>query len=200
MPKSVIRLSLRPRSKTPYVPGQIFWSLLVVPLALVIVFAMYLAVASVFENIRFGRSADQIVEIVSTSRNYAAREKAFASYEGEDILASLSNAGLVSVNSVSSPMTLVNSWNGKVTALAAHPSIIRIETIVPARNCRRLAIFFAKDVRALDVQLMEARQDGQFLWRRFYDRQTSRAPREEDVEAACSQGNDVSLAFVLGVR
>lgn len=197
--RPVIRFSVSARARS-FSSSRIFLSLLAFPLIIIIAVAIYLAVTSVFENIRFGRAADQIVDIVSSARNYAAREQNFASHEGEDIISDLTNAGLVSGNTVSTPASLTNAWNGRVTVVASSPSVIRIETAVPARDCRRLAMFFAKDIHTMEVQIMEARQDGQNLWRRFYDRDVNQGiPREEDVEAACAQ-NEVSLAFVLGVR
>ena len=196
----MIKLSIRPRLRVTLFSSRVLTSILVVPLIFVITGAIWIAASSVFENIRFARSVDQIIDIISTSRNFAAREQSFASQENDDVLAALDRGGLMTVSPEGTPRTVMNPWRGRVTVQTVSPSVMRIETTTPSRDCRRLVLFFLKDARSMGVQLMEARQDPQSLWRRFYSRQNVRIPRSEDVEAACSQGESSILALVLGVR
>jgi len=198
-------LSIHARSKAifisgKFVPGKIVSALLVLPMVVVLTAAIWLAVASVIENVHFQQAVDQIINIVDISRNYAVQDRNFATQSNEDVLVSLSRAGMISLNASGTPLSVVNPWGRKVIVFSPRYSIVRIETSVPDHDCRRLAMFFAKDIKALGVQSMEARTNPKGLWRRFYDRRYTAIPGESDVEAACDLGSDMTLALIFGVR
>lgn len=205
-------LSLQSHSKSflnsaKAVPKKILGTVYVLPILFVIGLALMLAVASILENVRFRQSVDQLLNIVDISRHYAAQEKSFATHPNEDLLGTLLLAGMMSisdggmsVNASTSPATLTNPWQRKITVSSPQPSMMRIETSVPDHVCQRLALFLSKDAKGMGVLLMEARSGDQGIWRHFFDISRPVRPREADLDAACDLGNNMTLAVVLGVR
>ncbi len=183
-------------------------TILFVPLLAVIVFAIWVSVSSISENVRFGRGVDQLVQIISTTRHLAAKNPTMFITPGANAILEMQHAGAslpgqVGPNAVNAAnglsMFVKNPWDGTISATIYKPSVIRIETSLPARACLKSATFLARDVRGLGIQLMETRTTMQAEWQRFFDRQSTASIQAKDIEAACLQGT-VTLALVIGVR
>jgi len=160
-----------------------------------------LALASVLENIRFARATGQILGFIAAARDYAIREKGFALQPGEDALLVLTRADTITdVTIGESSVTMYNPWHGIVTATVSMPSIVRLETEVPVRDCRRLALFFIKEAGSLGFQAMEAREGATGAWRRFYDGVSIHIPGSRSIEAACGETSRTIVALVFMVR
>src|SRR6202044_620374 len=133
-------------------------------------------------------TTDQILHLVTITHNVAASEPSFAAQAGEDLLGELAHAGLIYGTTDGKPVALENSWNNYIVAVASAPSMMRIETTMPARDCRRLALFFLKNGADIGLHIMEAHEDAGKVWRRFYDRTSALyAPNNQVVESACGE-------------
>lgn len=172
--------------------GSYSFSLLVVT---VLAAAIALVVMSFYENIRFARGTDQIINLVAGARSAGIQDQNFAQRPGEDLIDALRREGQLAG---SEGQPLDNPWQGNMRIRTVKPSIIRIETDVPVNECRRLALFFAKAARDLGLQSMEARE-GTGIWRLFYDLSQSRVSSRA-VEAACGQEPQAELALVLRIK
>lgn len=177
---------------------------LAVPVAAIIIVGVVIAVASVMENVRFSDATRQIHDLTKGAREFAEREAHFATQTGDNLIPALAHAGLVPGTSTTEEVTkLTNPWGGEVLLVAAAPSVVRLETYVPVRNCRRLALFFGQDPAAFRILAMDAREGGAGFWRRFYVTHTSAGLAsidERQVQAGCGQLSQASLAFVIQVR
>jgi hypothetical protein len=176
-------------------------ALVLFPTAVVILAAIGTSGAAIIENIRFARATDQILRLVATTHDVALTDKNFASQPNEDLLGELVHGGLISGAIAGRPVTLHNPWNGTVTSMAMAPSVMRIETNMPARDCRRLALFFVKNGTDLGLNFMETHEDAGKTWHRFYDRASGLlAPSNQPVEAACGTAPQVTLALAFLLR
>src|SRR5262249_36190573 len=128
--------------------------LVIVPVAAVIVAAIALAAASMVESARLSPATGQILNLVAPAPDFSAREAKSPRRPGEARIAAVPQAGRVGTAAGEGPPAyLNNSWNGAVRAVAAAPSEMRVETDVPPRACRRLALFFAGSAAGLGVQI-----------------------------------------------
>ncbi len=170
--------------------------------AIIIAAAIGVAGASMLENMRFARATDQIIALVAPARDLAAHDKNFAAQPGEDLLASLARARAVpNIVTTSQPAVMANAWQGSVHASVASSGVMRIESDVPAHDCRRLALFLAKNGGDSGLQLMEARQESAAQWQRLYDNTLPTAVNESQVQAACGQApQQVTLAMAFRLR
>ena len=184
--------------------GDLSTYLVGIPVAAMILFAVYLANASVTENLRFARASDQLLNIISVARDYATRESGFATRPDEDVVRTLARTGMVpglAIDEDTNEITkLKNSWGGAITVVTPFYSVLRLETFIPTRDCRRLALFFVDDASGLGFEAMEARENGTGAWRRFYDRAQAHALNARAVEAACGQAPNALLALIFRAR
>lgn len=175
-----------------------------VPVAAVIILGVIIAIASVIENIHFSDATRQIHDLMKASHEFAGRESQFATQTGDNLIPALAHAGLIPGVAATEQLTkLFNPWGGEIILTTAAPSVIRLETDVPVRNCRRLALFFGQDPVAFHILAMDAREGGAGFWRRFYTTYTSAglaAINELAVQAGCGELPQASLAFTVQVR
>jgi hypothetical protein len=166
------------------------------PVVVIVLVAVGIAIAAMRENVRFAHATDQVIGLVASVRDFSAHEKTFAIQSGEDVLATLARNGLIAAPiNVGPPVTLANPWRGAVRAFVAEPYLIRLETNLPAHECQRLAIFFARSSGAVGLQVMEAHEGVDGGWRRFYDAVHGTNLTEKQVEAACGHGPQSTLAM-----
>lgn len=190
-----------PPSRNDSLPKQALRALVLLATAVVIIAAFWTTGAAILENIRFARATGQILHLIAAAHEFAMTDKNFATQPNEDILSDLTRAGLISGVTDGTPMMLINPWKGIVTSTASAPSAMRIEAHVPARDCRRLALFFVKNGVDLGLSIVEAHAEGEKLWQRFYDREAGmRTPSNQRTEDACEQVPVVTLALVFVLR
>jgi hypothetical protein len=182
-------------------PEAVLRTIAAVPVAAIIFFAVWVAAASVYENICFSRANDQIFGLVAAARDYAGREKNFASQDGEDLLPLLVRAGSpISVTGADQSVHMTNPWHANVKLTAAPPNAIRVETDVPVRDCRRIAASIVKDAANLGLKMMEAQEGVTGAWRRFYDDKLPLADDARPIVAACGQAPEANLALIFRLR
>ncbi len=172
----------------------------VLPVLSVILFALWLAAAAAVENVRFAQTTSQLLSIISMLRDDAAKEPAFGLQPGEDMVATLIRRGQI-VGSGNDPQTwLLNSWRGAIRVTITQPTMARLETDLPAADCRRMALFFGRARRDAGLQRMEARGSSG-NWRALYDNTAADAdPEVRAIDAACGQEPQASLALLLRLR
>lgn len=172
------------------------------PLMAGIVIAIAIAGMSAMENIRYTRARQQIVDIAEKARTYAATEKTFAQQPGEDLLVPLIRAGIITnaiIDDKGQSTRLLNAWEGEIKLSTYAASVIRIETIAPAHNCRRLSLVFLKNAKTLNIRAMAARESNGALWRQFYNG-TPTANDAKAIEAACGRQPLSTLALYAQIR
>lgn len=156
---------------------------------------------AILENVHFARGTDQILQLVTAAHSLAARDKNFAMQPNEDILDDLIRTGLITGNADTKPVTFLNPWQGTIRSLSSQPSLIRIESNLPAHDCRRLAMFLIKNGKDLGLVGVEARSDGDQTWKNFYDvADSSSALNNQTIEDACQQAPLVTVAFIFNLR
>jgi hypothetical protein len=160
-----------------------------------ILVALWLAAAAIYENVRFADTSGQLLSLIATAQDMAAKDSDFDKRAGEDLLADLRRLAQIQDNG-SGPK---NAWHQAIHLTAPAPSITRLETDVPAPACRRLALFFGKDAHDLKLQAMEARGENG-VWRRFFDGAAGSTPNYAMIDAACGSTGYTTLALILALR
>ncbi|MDP9127766.1 MAG: hypothetical protein M3N08_05860 [Pseudomonadota bacterium] len=170
--------------------------------AVIIIAALWITVAAVREDLVFAQGTGQVIELITTAREIAVNDKNFATQPGEDILARLIRAKRIAGDPDMSPAMIMNPWKGTVASISPSPSLMRIESEVPARICRRLALFVVKNGGDLGLAAVETRADDTKIWQRPYDRAagTQVISSSDRIEAACGQAQRINLALVLTLR
>jgi hypothetical protein len=176
-------------------------TLVVVPVAVLIIVALLISLASMTETLRFARATDQILSLVDAARGFSDHEPLFASQVGQDIVTTLAHAGLIATIVDAGPSAqLINPWQNNITALTSAPFDMRIETTIPVSACRRLAVFFSGHVNDLGLHIMEAREGPTGGWRRFYDNKGQVNVDEKIISASCGTTSPASLAMVFRLK
>lgn len=168
--------------------------LILVPVGVIVIGAVAVAGLAMVENIRFARATEQVLGVATMAHNLAITDRNFAAQAGEDLVRALARVGYVRGVTDGQPSTLTNPWLKPIRLTAMLPSIMRLETDLPTRDCRRLAMFFIKNSGAARVRVLEARAGN--LWKRFYD-SLKPPPDEKAVDAACGRADEATLAVVF---
>jgi hypothetical protein len=171
--------------------------LLILPLAVVILGALILAAQSACENRCFSNATQQIINLVSLAHDAAGRQADFAIQPGQDVLAALAHAEQIAAFNDNGTAKLLNPWQGALHGRVTAPSVLSIDMEVPARDCRRLALFFAGAAPDLNLVSMETAPDG--VWTGFY-KGTDTVLGAAAAEAACGQKASVRLALDFRLR
>jgi hypothetical protein len=173
---------------------------ILLPMAVIIAGALWVTAAAMIENIRFAQATDQVLLIVGRARELASLNKNFAATPGEDLLTELARISGISGVTEGHPSTLMNAWDGTMTAKATAPLTMRLETDMPVRDCRRMAIFFIKNGEGLGLNMMETSQDASGLWRQFYNRKGMSSSDSTSIEVACGDSARVVLAMIFTLK
>ncbi len=169
---------------------------IIIPIIGVIAVASWLAIAAAYENIRFAQATDQILALIAIAHDYASKDQNFGATLNEDLLNRLVQTGKVPPPKDGPQGGFINAWQGAVTATAIPGFLMRLETHVPTRDCRRLALFFGKDAKDLALTQMEAREEGG-AWRQFYAAPDSIDISPTIIDAACGQASWSTLALIF---
>jgi hypothetical protein len=175
--------------------------IVIVPIAGVICIALWLTAAAAYENVRFEQAKLQLLSLIAAAQD-DAKDSDFSKRAGEDLLAACARRGQPACIGDDKAATgrLLNAWNQPIRMTAVSPSVMRLETDVPAHICRRFALFFGKDASAMKLQSMEAREESSH-WRVFFDGASGQIPDYATTSAACGAGEHAAtLAFVLQLR
>jgi len=194
-------MRVRASHKLHILPESAFgFFVFVLPVLCVILFALWLAATAAVENVRFAQTASQLLSLISTLRDDAAKEPNFGLQPGEDLIATLIRRGQIVGSGGDTQTWLLNSWHGAIRATTAQPTLTRLETDLPTADCRRMALFFGRARRDTGLQRMEA-HGGSGGWRAIYDNTGADAdPNVRAVDAACGEEPQASLALLLRLR
>ncbi len=162
-----------------------------------------------YENYKLGQTTDQIVRVVSLARDlklakdFTPERSSFLFFERlQGIMSSEvltwppSSEGRTQEHGVRTP-------SGDVLRVYFYPSSssVRLETKISATFCRRVLLFYAKDVVSLGLRRVDARSDEiGTIWRMIYQEQGKDSHLSSDaIRAGCgTDGDDVlSLTFYL---
>lgn len=170
------------------------------PVACAIFAAMWLTAAAAYENVRFAKTAEQLLSLIAVTQDDAAKDPDFGRRPGEDLLVDLARQGVQAAGFGSeTPGKPVNAWHQPIRMTAVSSTTMRLETDVSAPACRRLALFFGKDAQDLKLQTMEAREENSH-WRTFFSNAAGQALGYLAVNAGCGQTEYVTLALTLPLR
>lgn len=186
-----------------------FWlgwqTLFVAPLVLAAVAGgLWVTVSAAYEDVRLARAADQILAVVAVARDMAVDVHINGDRTTAILLEQL--APLESLHVVKNPdaslQGLANPW-GRLETVSLKPStqIVRFETTLPTFACRRLLLFFSKDVVSLGLLRVETRNAGsESDWQQLYDSATMRGLESPAIAAGCGEARDAALALIFKIR
>jgi hypothetical protein len=112
-------------------------TLVAIPVAAIVLGALAMSIAAVIENVHFINATNQILGVVGSVRTIAAGQASFAQTPGEDVWADLERLGQIAATS-----THPNPWHGDVQIKTVSNAAMRIESVLPTHDCRRMAIYF----------------------------------------------------------
>lgn len=184
--------SLRKKQLLPDI-STLGFVLLAVPVLTAIVGALWLTFTAAGENVKFAHGNEQIISLIVTIQNDAARFPEFGAEPGRDFVSDLIRMGQLTEKPI-------NRWGGEVRAVSEPSSIMRLETEVPPAACRRLAARFSKSARELALLKMEMRE-GEGIWRQAYLAGAHNEPLSfPAIDAACGRAAISTLALTIQLR
>jgi hypothetical protein len=168
--------------------------------AVLVVAAIWIAVAAAYENMRLARATDQILSFIATAQDTAAKDAKFAQDTSENLTLELWRRGLIAADATQPPV-LKNIWGGDIRMTVVQPLIMRLETDVPSQACRQLGLFFGGLAADLGLQAMQARVSAN-SWREFYSASSgAKSPSDKEIDAGCgTAAGPTTLALVLRLR
>jgi hypothetical protein len=172
------------------------FAMAVLPVIAIIVGAFALSGEAVQENLHYVNAANQVLDLVSTVRTIAAGQKGFAQNPGEDIWADLEHVGQIATGAAH-----LNPWHGDVRAVAVAGQAMRIESDMPTRDCRRLALYFlGRQPTELGLLSIEAESTKQSGWVHIFP--SNMDPRKADTSTglACGSEQVARLALIFRIR
>jgi hypothetical protein len=172
----------------------LFYVLTALLVAVIVLGAFAMSGAAIFENLRFVRAADQILELVSMVRSMASQEKGFAQNPGEDIWSDLIGAGQIEQSA-----SHLNPWQGWVRAVTVTNMAMRIESDLPTHDCSRLALYFlGRQPAELGLLRIEAQSTVDTGWFVIYP--LAGVTYSYVADSACGHAPYARLALVFRVR
>jgi hypothetical protein len=169
------------------------FAMIVVPASLIILAALGLSGAAVIENLRFIGAESQILDLLSKVRTVANGQKGFATNAGEDIWDAMERAGQTFP-------THYNPWQGEIRAVTVPNSGMRIETDLPTRDCRRLALYFlGRQPGEVGLLSIQAEPYPAESWGQIYPIAAAHK-NDSVVESACGRATYARIALVFRLR
>jgi hypothetical protein len=184
-----------PSRKTPFLPGIItlVFFAIAVPVGIIVVFAIWLAGAAAFENVKFARCTEQVLSIIAAVQEDAGKDLTFGQVLREDIIDDLIRRGQL-------PGIPRNAWGGTVKATIQPLPFMRLELELPSYACQRLAIYMGKNASDLKLQKVEA-GEGNNKWSTFFDAATNLDESEfSGANQGCGTGVQSTLVLTLRLR
>jgi len=170
-----------------------FVTIITLLVAVIVLSGMTLAGLALRENLRFSMAISQILWIADSVRSLAAQQANFAPTLNEDLLNDLAGAGQIQANE-----DRVNPWHGSISAVAVSRTVMRIETDLPTRDCRRLASYFVSHqpadmgLTSMQVQAFDA------SWMEVYPFSPAAYPRI--FNGACGNASTARFAMVFRLK
>ncbi len=166
----------------------------IAPVALVILGAFAFSVAAILENVRFANATGQILGFVGKVRSFANEQKTFSPAVGEDVW-----DAMVRVQQISSATPRTNPWDGTIRAAVTANAEMGVESDLPARDCRRMALYFlGLSPAELGLLSIAAHPDSSAAWSVIYPPQNNN--QIVAVNAACGLSGTSRLALVFKIK
>jgi len=173
---------------------SLLFSIVLVPVTLIILGAFALSGASVLENLRFSNATAQILGFVRTVRAFVNEQKTYTPAVGEDIWATLSR-----IQRIPSSMHQTNPWGGTIRTLATTSTEMDVESDLPSQDCRRMALYFlGLGPAELGLLSIAAKADQNTKWSVIYPSNTN-SPTAL-VEASCGPTKTSRIALVFKIK
>ncbi len=164
-----------------------------------IVASLWVSAAAIYHKILLVRGSNQIFDLVDTIR-YVGRTDPNSIVANADLLKRLEEMQKVEVTGTMNGLdTILNPWQGPVTAQSLRLSDFRIVTVVPAPVCQRLLNLFAHGVDSLKIEKVEARGMGE-AWRQIYAENRNDSLDRVDSLAGCNSHGPIELSFTIAMR
>lgn len=178
---------------------------------LICVAALGISVAATYEKYRLGQATDQIIRMVGLARDMrvtSGDEPTRLVARFYERLTQISPSEVAQVQSATSAWqqesVVMNPW-GDPLRVFFYPNhaAVRLETVLPSATCRRLLLFYARDVVGLGIRRVDVKEDSQAsFWRIVYQDSKTGAPvnlTQDLIYISCGQDvqNIVSLTFSL---
>ncbi len=174
---------------------SLLYSIVLVPVVLIVLGSVALSAAAVFENFRFANATAQILGFVKIVRTFLAEQNTFFLNIGEDVW-----AAMVRVQQIPSTVPPLNPWGGKFRVNAITNAQMRIESDVPSQDCRRIALYFVGlGPEELGLVTIQAQAEQSATWYIIYP-PSSAAQQVAAAEASCGPGDRARLALVFRMR
>ncbi|MGB9153573.1 MAG: hypothetical protein WCD70_10860 [Alphaproteobacteria bacterium] len=156
--------------------------------------AFALSGAAVMENARFVKATNQILEPIGLVRGIIAQQQSFVEIPGQDVWADLARLGRVA-----SATDHLNPWGSDVHVVAVTNAMIRVESDLPAHDCRRMALYFLNQAQGFGIVAIEAQPFEDILWARIYPPPENMS-HNRAVELACGDTHAARLGLIFKVR
>ena len=183
-----------PLRKLRFTPGlqTIGFLVIAAPVVVVIAAALWLSTTAAYENVKFGRGTEQILSLIAIMRDDASIAPNFGATPNEDLIDDLMRLGQYTARPD-------NVWDAGLRATAPTTALMRIETDIPGRACRRLALYFAKEADNIALQKMESLEPNG-SWRAFFSNPSDRSLNFAAADSACGKSERMTLALTLKLR
>ena len=164
-----------------------------IPVILIILGALAVSGEALFENFRFITATNELSTVINAMRSYAKEQRTLSFNPGEDILGNMINLAQIPASAHTNP------WGGDVRAIAVANMEMRIESDVPSRDCRRIALYLlGRKPVELGLLSMEAQSSREAAWMPIYPVPDIGAGAA--AQNSCGNANDSHLALVFKIR
>ncbi|MER2520119.1 MAG: hypothetical protein ABTQ34_05455 [Bdellovibrionales bacterium] len=164
------------------------------------VLGLWIAIWSTQEKVRLSHGVGQIVQVVSLSRELALSYPYLGNNGHEDLLAALHRVQrLPEAREVEGVFALDNPWDGMLFAVTIPDQMMRVETIVPPRTCRRIVDIFAENPSTLGVLRIEVKGWEQ-PWKTVYAADENLAFDDKFISDVCQSAARAQVSLRLKLR
>lgn len=164
------------------------------------VLGLWIAVWSTQEKIRLSHGVAQIMQVVNQSRELAQSYSYLGNDGHEDLLAALYRVQrLPEAREVDGVYSLTNPWEGLLFAVTMPDQMMRVETMLPPRTCRRIVDIFAENPDTLGVLRIEVK-GWQQPWKTVYAADQNLAFDDELISEVCQSAARAQVSLRLKLR
>lgn len=164
------------------------------------VLGLWIAVWSTQEKIRLSRGVGQIMQVVNLSRELAQSYSYLGTDGHEDLLAALYRVQrLPEAREVEGVYALANPWDGLLFAVSMPDQMMRVETMLPPRTCRRVVDIFAENPDPLGVLRIEVKGWEQ-PWKTVYAVDQKHAFDDDLISEVCQSAARAQVSLRLKLR
>lgn len=164
------------------------------------VLGLWIAVWSTQEKLRLSHGVGQIMQVVNLSRDLARSYSYLGKNGREDLLAKLYRIQqLPDAHAVDGIYALANPWDGLLFAVTLPDQMMRIETMLPPRTCRRIVDMFAENPDTLGVLRIEVKGWEQ-PWKTVYSAEENLTFDDNLISEACQSTVRAQVSLILKLR